>query len=86
MCRDKKKNRFCGQCERFSTQNLYRKHSGKDALFLPANLNARRERLAVRFWGEKRFCPDKKTIRFTLTPFYLRRSAAESEVTSPKRR
>ncbi len=64
---------------------LIRETLGEDAVFLPANLNAPRAS-ACALLGRKKILSGRKDDPFSLTPFYLRRSGAERETPSPKRR
>jgi len=65
--------------------NLIRNALGETAVFLPANLNTPRAS-GCALLGRKKILSGQKGDPFTLTPFYLRRSAAEREVKSAKRR
>lgn len=56
---------------------LIREMQGGDALFLPPNLNTARAS-GCALLGRKKILSGQKDDPFTLTPFYLRRSAAES--------
>lgn len=82
--RTRKKTVFVGSGAVLHTK-LIQETSGKDAVFLPANLNTPRAS-GCALLGRKKILSGQKDDPFTLTPFYLRRSAAENEVTSPKRR
>lgn len=55
---------------------LIRETLGKNAVFLPENLNAPRAS-GCALLGRKRILSGQKDDPFTLAPFYLRRSAAE---------
>ncbi len=66
-------------------ENLIRDALGGRAVFLPANLNTPRAS-GCALLGRKKILSGQKDDPFTLTPFYLRRSAAEREVKSAKRR
>ena len=57
-------------------ENLIRDAVGERAVFLPANLNTPRAS-GCALLGRKKILFGKKDDPFTLTPFYLRRSAAE---------
>ncbi len=57
-------------------ENLIRETLGKSAVFLPANLNTPRAS-GCALLGRKKILSGQKDDPFTLTPFYLRRSAAE---------
>ena len=64
---------------------LIRETLGEDAVFLPANLNTPKAS-ACALLGRKKILSGRKDDPFSLTPFYLRRSGAERETSSPKRR
>lgn len=64
--------------------NLIRDSVGERAVFLPAHLNTPRAS-GCALLGRKKILSGQKDDPFTLTPFYLRRSAAEREVKSAKR-
>ena len=57
-------------------EELIRETLGKNAVFLPGNLNTPRAS-GCALLGRKRILSGQKDDPFTLTPFYLRRSAAE---------
>lgn len=57
-------------------ENLIRDSMGERAVFLPANLNTPRAS-GCALLGRKKILSGHKDDPFTLTPFYLRRSAAE---------
>ncbi len=57
-------------------ENLIRDALGERAVFLPANLNTPRAS-GCALLGRKKILSGQKDDPFTLTPFYLRRSAAE---------
>ncbi len=57
-------------------EKLIRETLGKNAVFLSANLNTPRAS-GCALLGRKRILSGQKDDPFTLTPFYLRRSAAE---------
>jgi len=57
-------------------ENLIRDAVGESAVFLPANLNTPRAS-GCALIGRKKILSGQKDDPFTLTPFYLRRSAAE---------
>ena len=59
-------------------ENLIRDSVGERAVFLPANLNTPRAS-GCALLGRKKILSGHKDDPFTLTPFYLRRSAAERE-------
>ena len=63
---------------------LIREMLGGDALFLPANLNTPRAS-GCALLGRKKILSGQKDDPFTLTPFYLRRSAAERGAASQKK-
>lgn len=64
--------------------DLIRDSVGGKALFLPANLNTPRAS-GCAVLGRKKILSGQKDDPFTLTPFYLRRSAAEREAVSADR-
>ena len=66
-------------------ENLIRDSVGENAVFLPANLNTPRAS-GCALLGRKRILSGRKDDPFTLTPFYLRRSAAEREAVSAERK
>ena len=57
-------------------ENLIGKTLGENAVFLPGNLNTPRAS-GCALLGRKKILSGQKDDPFTLTPFYLRRSAAE---------
>ena len=57
-------------------EKLIRETLGKNAVFLPENLNTPRAS-GCALLGRKKILSGQKDDPFTLTPFYLRRSAAE---------
>lgn len=57
-------------------EKLIREASGSNAVFLPGNLNTPRAS-GCALLGRKKILSGQKDDPFTLTPFYLRRSAAE---------
>jgi len=63
---------------------LIRETLGKNAALLPENLNAPRASSCA-LLGRRKILSGKKDDPFTLTPFYLRRSAAERKAASPER-
>lgn len=65
-------------------ENLIRDAVGESAVFLPANLNTPRAS-GCALLGRKKILSGQKDDPFTLTPFYLRRSAAEREAVSARR-
>ena len=70
-----KKTVFVGSGALLHT-NLIQDFLGDKAVFLPANLNNPRASVCT-FLGRKKILSGQKDDPFTLTPFYLRRSAAE---------
>ncbi|MCY3625823.1 MAG: tRNA (adenosine(37)-N6)-threonylcarbamoyltransferase complex dimerization subunit type 1 TsaB [Candidatus Dadabacteria bacterium] len=65
-------------------ENLIQDSAGERAVFLPANLNTPRAS-GCALLGRKKILSGHKDDPFTLTPFYLRRSAAEHKTVSVKR-
>ena len=61
--------------------DLIRKAAGEDAVLLPANLNTPRAS-GCALLGREKILSGEKDDPFTLTPFYLRRSAAERKAAS----
>ena len=80
----RKKTVFVGSAAVLHAE-LIRETLGEDAVFLPANLNTPRAS-ACALLGRKKILSGQKDDPFSLTPFYLRRSGAERETPSPKRR
>ena len=64
-------------------ENLIRDTVGERSVFLPANLNTPRA-FGCALLGRKKILSGQKDDPFTLTPFYLRRSAAERGAESQK--
>ena len=64
--------------------NLIREVVGDGAVFLPANLNTPRAS-GCALLGRKKILSGQKDGPFTLTPFYLRRSAAERQAALSRR-
>ncbi len=65
--------------------DLIRDSVGEAAVLLPANLNTPRA-AGCALLGKKKILSGQKDDPYTLTPFYLRRSAAESKAASADRR
>lgn len=71
----REKTVFVGSAAVFH-EKLIRETLGKNAVFLPGNLNTPRAS-GCALLGRKKILSGQKDDPFTLTPFYLRRSAAE---------